>query len=99
MSTFAYNLANIQNLIFLALQAVVLVVGVFALVHCARTREDAFRAVGKLEKKYWLLILVGAVLVDIALGVMGLVIGAIAVILYMVDVRPKVDEVQKRSRY
>lgn len=73
--------------------------GLFALVHALRAPADAFTAAGKWQKNYWVITLVVCVLLALAgLNGMGLVIGAIGVLVYMVDAKPKLDEV-RRPRY
>ncbi|MGP3971624.1 DUF2516 family protein [Streptomyces sp. 6N223] len=78
-------------LIFIGL----LILAVFALVHAALQREDAFRAADKQTKPFWLVIL--GVTVAVHLFVPGMLIlkliGAIATIVYLVDVRPAVRAV------
>jgi hypothetical protein len=71
----------------------------FAFVDAAVHREDAYRAAGKNNKGFWLIILgIAAVVMKIfpILAFLPL-IGLVAVIVYMVDVRPAVREVSGRS--
>lgn len=78
-----------------------LAVGVFTLVHVVRQRPDAFTAVDKLTKPIWLGILAAAVLVIALFGpihLLGLV-AVIAIGVYLVDVRPRVDEIQRGPRW
>ncbi|RBM17871.1 DUF2516 family protein [Streptomyces sp. PT12] len=66
-----------------------LVMSAFALVHAALQREDAFRAADKQTKSFWLIILGVAVAVQALLGgILFLLVGTIATIVYLVDVRP-----------
>ncbi|RKN09769.1 DUF2516 family protein [Streptomyces radicis] len=66
-----------------------LVMSGFALVHAALQREDAFRAADKQTKSFWLIILGVAVAVQALLGgILFLLVGTIATIVYLVDVRP-----------
>ncbi|NKY37389.1 MULTISPECIES: DUF2516 family protein [Nocardia] len=75
---------------------------VFALVHAVRQRSDAFTAVDKLTKPIWLGILGAAVLLMLlsfpSLGLLAF-IAIIATGIYLADVRPKVDEVQRGPRW
>ncbi|KQY39175.1 MULTISPECIES: DUF2516 family protein [Nocardia] len=75
---------------------------VFALIHAVRQRSDAFTAVDKMTKPIWLAILGGA-LVFLLIGIGGLgmlsFIAIIATGVYLADVRPKVDEVQRGPRW
>lgn len=75
---------------------------VFALIHAVRQRSDAFSAVDKLSKPIWLAILAGAtlflVLSPARLGLLT-IISVVAMGVYLADVRPKVDEVQRGPRW
>ncbi|MEU7215437.1 DUF2516 family protein [Nocardia iowensis] len=75
---------------------------IFALIHAVRQRPDAFTAVDKLTKPIWLGILGAAMLLLLlSLGGLGLLsfIAIIATGIYLADVRPKVDEVQRGPRW
>ncbi|MET8470346.1 DUF2516 family protein [Streptomyces sp. NPDC006422] len=67
----------------------------FALVDAAIRREDAYRAADKKTKPFWLIILGLAFIVNWIFGILSFlpVIGLIATIVYMVDVRPAVRQV------
>jgi 4-amino-4-deoxy-L-arabinose transferase-like glycosyltransferase len=83
---------NLVSLLFLGL----LVMSIFALVHAALQREDAFRAVDKQTKQFWLIILGISVAVQLVVPMMLLIlVGVIAAIVYIVDVRPAVQAVSK----
>lgn len=77
------------------------IASVVALVHASRQRADAFPAVDKLTKPTWVAILIGSVVLSIIssgsvfLGVLPI----IAVSIYLVDVKPRVDEVQRGPRW
>jgi hypothetical protein len=77
-------------------------VGLFALIDAARARADAFTAADKLTKSTWLWITGGALVVLIVFrnGPMDLLwlIGLIAALVYIVDVRPSLIEVQGGRR-
>ncbi|MBV7696806.1 DUF2516 family protein [Streptomyces sp. TRM70350] len=62
----------------------------FALIDAATRREDAYRAAGKQTKPFWLIILGLAFVVNLIFDILSLlpIIGLIATIVYMVDVRP-----------
>ncbi|MFD9790325.1 DUF2516 family protein [Streptomyces sp. NPDC059070] len=72
----------------------------FALVDAAIRREDAFRAVDKQTKPFWLIILAVALLVSVLFPVLSFlpIIGAVAVIVYIVDVRPAVRQISGGGR-
>ncbi len=86
----------------LVLLVAVLVTAVCAFVHAALQRPDAYTAADKLTKPVWLVILGAAVaLASIlypVLGVLGMAMSACASGVYLVDVRPKLLEIQGKSR-
>lgn len=77
--------------------AVLLTTG-YSFVHAALQRPDAYTATDKLTKPVWLVILGVAALLSWVLGVTGIAIAAVAAGVYLVDVRPKLLEVQGKSR-
>lgn len=93
---------GLTGYIMLALWLLALGATVFALIHALRQRADAFTAVDKLSKPIWLGILgVAVLLVLVSAGGLGLLtfIAIIATGIYLADVRPKVDEVQRGPRW
>lgn len=80
------------------LQIAVLVTTVYAFVHAALQRPDAYTAAEKLTKPVWLVILGAGVLLALVLGITGVAIAAVAAGVYLVDVRPKILEIQGKSR-
>ena len=77
----------------------VLIVTACAFVHAAIQRPDAYTAAGKLTKPVWLAILGGGALLGLVLGSpMGSAVAAVAAGIYLVDVRPKILEIQGKSR-
>ncbi|AOW94925.1 hypothetical protein BFN03_12875 [Rhodococcus sp. WMMA185] len=87
-------------MIFFVLQIIALGGAGFAVFHAARQRKDAFTAVDKLTKPIWLGILVAALLVLLIFPPVSLlgIIAVIAVCVYLVDVRPRVDDIQRGPR-
>lgn len=75
---------------FLVLFAVVLVVKVFALIDCITVPERAFVVTGKQTKTIWTAILAVALLVTFV-GFLT-VLGLIAALVYLLDVRPAVRQ-------
>ena len=72
---------------------------IYAFVNAAMQRPDAYPAADKLTKPTWLAILGIAGLLSLLLsGGTGMVIAAVAAGVYLVDVRPKLLEVQGKSR-
>ena len=88
--------------VLLALQAAVFLFGIYAFVHAARQRPDAYTAAGKLTKPAWLAILGAAValtsILSFIFGIFGVAVAACAVGVYLVDVRPKILDIQGKSR-
>ena len=76
----------------------VLATTIYAFVNAAMQRQDAYPAADKLTKPVWLAILGIAGLLSWVVGVTGMVIAAVAAGVYLVDVRPKLLEVQGKSR-
>jgi O-antigen/teichoic acid export membrane protein len=64
----------------------------FALFDAVFRREDAYRAVGKQTKPFWLIILGLAFVVSLIFPILSFlpIIGLVATIVYMVDVRPAI---------
>ncbi|MFC7449398.1 DUF2516 family protein [Rhodococcus daqingensis] len=91
---------GLTGLIMLALQLAAIAAGVFAVFHAIRQRTDAFTAVDKLSKPIWLGILLVALLVLLLpFGMLFWMIAVVAISVYLVDVRPRVDEVQRGPRW
>ncbi|WP_072804329.1 DUF2516 family protein [Rhodococcoides yunnanense] len=92
---------SLTSLILLALRLVALAGAAYAVFHAARQRPDAFTAVDKLTKPVWLGILVVALLVVFVFGAVNFIglLGVVAVCVYLVDVRPKVDAIQRGPRW
>ncbi|WP_030267739.1 DUF2516 family protein [Streptomyces sp. NRRL B-24484] len=70
----------------------------FAFVDAAFRREDAYRAADKKTKGFWLIVLGLALGLDLLLGanVLGnflTLIGLVAAIVYVVDVRPAIKQI------
>lgn len=91
-------LQGLVGYVLFALQIAVLVAVVYAFVHAAMQRPDAYPAADKLTKPVWLVILGVAGLLVLVLSIMGTAIGAVAAGIYLVDVRPKLLEIQGKSR-
>ncbi|WP_207567994.1 DUF2516 family protein [Mycolicibacter engbaekii] len=79
------------------LQIAVFATSVYAFVHAALQRSDAYTAADKLTKPVWLVILAVCGLMALLLQVMGMAIAACAAGVYLVDVRPRLLEVQGKS--
>jgi hypothetical protein len=75
---------------------------VFALSHAVRVRSDAFAAAGKQSKVFWVSLLAVSLVLRLTisspLDLFG-VIASIAAILYIVDVRPAINEILRGPRW
>lgn len=80
------------------MQIAVALTSLYAFVHAAMQRQDAYTAADKMTKPIWLVILGVATLLAWLLSALGVAIAAAAAGLYLVDVRPKLLEVQGKSR-
>ncbi|AGB20981.1 Protein of unknown function (DUF2516) [Mycobacterium sp. JS623] len=92
------ELQGLVGYVLAVLQIAVLVTTVYAFVHAALQRPDAYTAAEKLTKPVWLVILGVGVLLALVLGITGVAIAAVAAGVYLVDVRPKILEIQGKSR-
>ncbi|MCH9666400.1 MAG: DUF2516 family protein [Actinomycetia bacterium] len=92
------ELQGLVSYVLFALQIAVLVAAVYAFVHAAMQRPDAYTAADKLTKPVWLAILGVGTLLALVLGIIGIAIAAVASGVYLVDVRPKILEIQGKSR-
>lgn len=92
-------LQGVAGSVLLILGWAVLAATAYAFLHAAMQRPDAYTAADKLTKPVWLGILgVSALLVLLLGGTLGAVIAAVAAGVYLVDVRPRLLEVQGKSR-
>ncbi|GAA0227746.1 DUF2516 family protein [Saccharothrix sp. NPDC042600] len=81
-----------------------LITGVFAFAHALSQRADAFTAAERLTKPAWLGITGGGTFALLLFslagpGLMFWLAGLVAVIVYLVDVRPRLIEVQRGPRW
>ncbi|MEU5579444.1 MULTISPECIES: DUF2516 family protein [Streptomyces] len=82
------------NFMWLLSLALILFSG-FALIDAAVRREDAYRAADKKTKPFWLIILGLAFVVNLIFNILSFlpILGLIATIVYMVDVRPAIRQI------
>jgi uncharacterized protein DUF2516 len=90
--------SNLVGTVLLVLTLAVFGTTVYSFIHAAMQRPDAYTAAGKLTKPVWLIILGAAALVAWVLGITGVAIAAVAAGVYLVDVRPKLLDIQGKSR-
>ena len=104
--TYSDGVSVLYNLDFYVLSVLWLLgipVGLYAFVHALMQRSDAFTAADKLTKPVWCAI-TGVGLAILAISTSGpysflWLIGIIAVLIYIVDVRPRVVEIQQGPRW
>jgi hypothetical protein len=85
--------------VLLAIEVGALAMGAYAFIHAAIQRPDAYTAAEKLSKPIWLAILGGTILLEFLFRApVGSAILACAAGIYIVDVRPKILDVQGKSR-
>jgi Protein of unknown function (DUF2516) len=89
---------GLADIVLKVLAWIVVGVTIYSFIHAAMQRSDAYTATGKLTKPVWLIILGVATLLTFLLQIMGLIIAACAAGVYLVDVRPKLLEIQGKSR-
>ena len=95
-------LANLDAYVLWAIWLCGIPVGVYAFVHALLQRADAFTAADKLTKPAWLGITgVSALVLVLFRGPMTILwlAGLVAVLVYIVDVRARVIEVQRGPRW
>jgi len=79
-------------------------VGVFAFIHALLQRPDAYTAIDRLTKPAWLGITGGAAVAVLLfsfadIGWMFWMAGLVAALVYIVDVRPRLIEVQRGQKW
>ena len=89
---------NLVDSVLAVLMIAVMIMALYAFVHAAMQRPDAYTAADKMTKPVWLVILGAAVPLAYLLNVLGMAIAACAAGVYLVDVRPKLLEIQGKSR-
>jgi hypothetical protein len=79
-------------------------VGLFAFFHALLQRPDAYTAIDRMTKPAWLGITAGGTLALVLFGLSGIgwilwIGGLVAALVYIVDVRPRLIEVQRGNRW
>ena len=87
-------------LILVAIKWAAVPVGVFAFVHALLQRPDAYAAADRLTKPAWLAITAASAFALLLFSFAGItwmfwMAGLVAALVYIVDVRPKLNEVQR----
>jgi hypothetical protein len=81
------------NGVFILITLLVLAAKLFALVDAITRRDAAFVAAGKQTKQFWLVVL-GLAVVTSWIGFLSL-IGLVAALVYLVDVRPAIKDMPR----
>lgn len=96
-------LETLDRWVYLILYLLAIPVGLFTFIHAALQRADAYTATDKLTKPAWMGITGGATAVLVLfrpdLWLLFWLIGLVAVLVYLVDVKPAVTEVQRGPRW
>jgi hypothetical protein len=91
--------AGFQATVIGLITVVLLALSLFAFVDAALRREDAYRATDKQNKPFWLIILGLTVVVNLLpMFFLLQIIGLIATIVYIVDVRPAIKAITGNGR-
>ena len=95
---------QMQSLIMTALTLALFVVQGWAFVDAVSRRPDAFVAADKLTKPAWLGITGGATVALLLFSFAGIgwifwIAGLVAALVYIVDIRPRLIEVQRGQRW
>lgn len=95
-------LASLSGLVLTVVGLAQLFALIFCLSHAIRVRADAFVAAGKQSKKFWCALLGISLILRLTiadpLDLFG-VIASIAAIVYIVDVRPSINDVLRGPRW
>jgi len=90
---------SLVGYVLLVIEIGALILGGYSFIHAAIQRADAYTAAEKMTKPIWLAILGGTVVLALVLRApVGSAIVVCAAGIYLVDVRPKILEVQGKSR-
>ncbi len=98
-------LQSLDVLVLKSLYGLAILVGLFTVIHAALQRADAYTATDKLTKPAWLGITGGGTVALmlcrpwVSGWLIFWLIGLVAVLVYLVDVKPAVTEVQRGPRW
>ena len=95
-SGYAGQVFGLNNALLSLLSLAVVVLQGWALIDCVMRPSKGFEAAGKLTKPAWLAITAIALVVGLLFGPLGILglAGIVASIVYLVDVRPAVRQIQ-----
>jgi hypothetical protein len=95
------NMLAVPSLVYVVVYWACLIGGVFAFIDAATRRADAYVAIDRKTKRFWLIVLGLGVLAQIVFPVIGFglrilgIAGIVAAIVYLVDVRKKIIEITR----
>ncbi len=100
----AFTLEFLDQIVYFFADSAFTIIGLFAFIHALGQRVEAYSAAERSTKPAWLGITGGgaAALLLFEPGTFGSIFwlaGLVAVIVYMVDVRPRLIEVQRGPRW
>lgn len=91
-------IGTVQSLVLLVLWLALTGIQIWALIDCARRPAEAFPAIDRKSKTLWLALTGAALgtglLFRNPIGIFGIA-GAVATLVYLFDVRPKIIEIMK----
>lgn len=92
-------MGNVQGVVVLVLWVVMLGLKGFAFVDCLRAPTQVFPAVGRQSKILWLVLtglaLLAGLLPNLTLSLFGIA-GAVVALIYLFDIRPKIQAITGR---
>ena len=95
-------LGSLADLVLIVVGIAQLAALLFALTHAVRIRTDAFAAAGKQSKIFWVSLLAVSLVLRLTisspLDLFG-IIATIAAIVYIVDVRPAINDILRGPRW
>jgi hypothetical protein len=99
-----FSIWNLDGIVYFFADLGFSIFGLFAFFHALSQRPDAYTAIERMTKPAWLGITGGGTAALLLFGPGGVgsifwLAGLIAVLVYMVDVRPKLIEVQRGPRW
>lgn len=91
----------LSDMLALALTVASLALAVWAVIDAATRRSDAFPAIDRQSKKFWLIVLGLSAAVLLWFGVMSFLglPAVVAAIVYIVDVRPKLTAITRGPQW
>ena len=100
----AFTFDNLDGIVYFLADVGFTILGLFAFFHALTQRVDAYTAAERMTKPAWLGITGGGaaamlLFAPYSFGSIFWLAGLVAVLVYMVDVRPKLIEVQRGPRW